>query len=312
MQESNRNIVIDFIDNQNINQKDIPKALKELNIIPSSKSWYNFIDRLLLYSGALSLTFAVLFFVAYNWSELNRFGKFTLVEGLLIATMGIYLYLKENELISKVLLVVLSILVGTLLALVGQTYQTGADSWELFFYWALFILPWVFISRFWAMWIFWIGLIDISITLYQNRILDFSPIEILFMLNSLALVAWEYLKHHFKWLDNFWAIRLLGIISMITITKLTTDSVMLLPIGIVWIAIFYYLYRVKQIDIFMLSLGFVGLSIVVLYYLINSVSWIHFNLVYILFIAMVTIGLGMGFISWLKSIQKEVLDETNR
>jgi uncharacterized membrane protein len=230
----------------------------------------------------------------------------------LIATLGIYLYLKENELISKVLLVVLSILVGTLLALVGQTYQTGADSWELFFYWALFILPWVFISRFWAMWIFWIGLIDISITLYQNRILDFSPIEILFMLNSLALVAWEYLKHHFKWLDNFWAIRLLGIIIMITITKLTTDSVTLLPIGIVWIAIFYYLYRVKQIDIFMLSLGFVGLSIVVLYYLINSVSWIHFNLVYILFIAMVTIGLGMGFISWLKSIQKEVLDETNR
>jgi len=30
-----------------------------------------------------------------------------------------------------------TILVGVLLALVGQTYQTGADTWQLFFYWAI-------------------------------------------------------------------------------------------------------------------------------------------------------------------------------
>ncbi|NOZ89795.1 MAG: DUF2157 domain-containing protein, partial [Epsilonproteobacteria bacterium] len=162
MKISNRNILINLIDNQNIKPQNIPKALKELQIIPTAKSWHNFIDKLLLWFGALSLAFAVLFFVAYNWSELGRFGKFALVEGLLIISIGVYLFTTSGtdgfslaffgtlvpctlfekvsdseELLSKVTLMVSSLLVGTLLALVGQIYQTGADSWELFFYWAL-------------------------------------------------------------------------------------------------------------------------------------------------------------------------------
>ena len=38
--------------------------------------------------------------------------------------------------------------VGALMALFGQTYQTGADPWQLFFNWAVVIIPFVLISRF--------------------------------------------------------------------------------------------------------------------------------------------------------------------
>ena len=44
--------------------------------------------------------------------------------------------------------VLLSLLTGALLALSGQVYQTGADTFELFAWWAVLILPWVLVSRF--------------------------------------------------------------------------------------------------------------------------------------------------------------------
>ena len=46
-------------------------------------------------------------------------------------------------------------LVGGLLALIGQTYQTGADPWQLFALWALLALPWCLGARsdmLWAPW----------------------------------------------------------------------------------------------------------------------------------------------------------------
>ncbi len=39
-----------------------------------------------------------------------------------------------------------------LLAVYGQTYQTGADPYELFFGWAILIIGWVAISRFAPLW----------------------------------------------------------------------------------------------------------------------------------------------------------------
>ena len=58
------------------------------------------------------------------------------------------------------------ILVGGLMALFGQTYQTGADPWQLFFNWALLVFPWVLISRFHVMWLVWLGLLNLSVHQY--------------------------------------------------------------------------------------------------------------------------------------------------
>ena len=325
MKESNRNIVIGFIDNQNIQKENIPQALKEVDVIPSSKSWYKFIDQILLWFGVLSLAFAVMFFMAYNWTELGHFAKFAMVEGLMGLSIGMYIYLGGEKLSAKATLMGSSILLGVLLALVGQTYQTGADPWQLFFYWAVLMLPWAVVGRFSAMWILWIALINVAISLYIEtfgRLFSFyfysegSLIWMFFAFNTFALIVWEYLKGNFEWLNSSWAIWLLGFVSMMSVTGLALNSIwestqsLALFAWLGWLAMFYWAYRVKRIELFMLSLGALSFSIVVVNFLINIISWRHFELIAILFIGMVIIGLGAGFASWLKSLQKEDQNES--
>ena len=48
-----------------------------------------------------------------------------------------------NRPAGKAALLAAALLTGGLLALIGQTYQTGADTFELFATWAALILPWV-------------------------------------------------------------------------------------------------------------------------------------------------------------------------
>jgi len=325
MKESNRNIVIGFIDNQNIQKENLPQALQEIEVIPSSKSWYKFIDQILLWFGVLSLAFAVMFFMAYNWTELGHFAKFAMVEGLMGLSIGMYIYLGGEKLSAKSTLMGSSILLGVLLALVGQTYQTGADPWQLFFYWAVLMLPWAVVGRFSAMWILWIALINVAISLYIEtfgRLFSFyfysegSLIWMFFAFNTFALIVWEYLKGSFEWLNSSWAIRLLGFVSMISVTLLALNSIwestqsLALFAWLGWLAMFYWAYRVKRIELFMLSLGALSFSIVVVNFLIHLISWRHFELIAILFIGMVIIGLGAGFASWLKSLQKEDQNES--
>lgn len=325
MKESNRNIVIGFIDNKNIQKDNIQKVLEKTKIIPTSSFWYRFIDQTLLWFGALSLAFSMLFFMAYNWVEFGYFAKFSLVEGSMLLSIGAYWYLGAEKLSAKVMLMVSTIFLGVLLALVGQTYQTGADPWQLFFYWAILMLPWAFVGRFGAMWIFWITLINISILLYMNtfgRLFGFyfysesSLLWVLFIFNTLSLVVWESLKGYFEWLNTSWAIRLLGFVSMVSITWLLQvfiwekETPLALLVWIGWLFVVYVIYRVKTIDLFMLSLASLSFSIGIVNFFIAIFPWRSFNLIYILFMGMIIIGLGTGFASWLKSIQKEVYNES--
>src|SRR3546814_15416019 len=77
-----------------------------------------------------------------NWNDLGRFAKFGLVGLLLIVAVIGYWRLGVDRAAGKASLLVASILLGALLALFGQTYQTGADTWELFANWAVLMAPW--------------------------------------------------------------------------------------------------------------------------------------------------------------------------
>src|SRR5262245_43202671 len=116
--------------------KDLPQALRVGGVLPERRHWRDFLDRLLLWSGAVALAAAVVFFVAHNWNDLGKYAKFGLVELLILAAVVGYWRLGPDRAAGKASLLVASILLGALLALFGQTYQTGADTWELFANWA--------------------------------------------------------------------------------------------------------------------------------------------------------------------------------
>lgn len=90
--------------------------------------------------------------VAANWDALGRAGQFALLQGAVLATCLGALVLPGARTAAGLLALVA---VGGLLAYTGQTYQTGADPWQLFAWWGLLTLPLALALRSDALWTPW-------------------------------------------------------------------------------------------------------------------------------------------------------------
>ena len=182
--------------------KNAGAAATHLEVYPSKRRWLDFFDKALLIIGAVALVLSLVFFIAYNWQNLGKIGKFALVEGALAITIALYVSLsfrRQFQLIRQLLLLIASIITGSLLALFGQIYQTGADTWQLFFAWAILITPWVVIARFPALWLLWLGLINAFLLLYldvanlqfiSHNLQNISQVAVLALFNFIAFYSW--------------------------------------------------------------------------------------------------------------------------
>lgn len=320
-----RNQLIEFIEQGAIPTDAIDQALSVTKVSPDGKSWRTFIDHLLLWLGGLALAFAVLFFIAYNWKELGHFAKFGIVEVFMILSIGAYCKFDEHSMTGKVSLLVATIFLGVLLALFGQTYQTGADPWQLFFNWALLMLPWALIGRFSALWLVWIALINVSISLYYYTFWRFFGIVfgsesgmlwLLFSINSLALIVWQLLARYYHWLAERWAIRLLALGSGVPLTWLVFHSIFDfrgpggLPwlVWVLWLVAMYFYYRKVKLDLFMLAgCCLSGITVIISFvaeHLLQNGDAAAF-----FFLACLVIGMGGGAAFWLKNIHQECFHE---
>lgn len=202
---SSRAPLLELIEQGALPPEQIPAALEFNQLHPNRQQWCQLIDVLLLWLGGIALAFLLMFFIAYNWGNLGRFAKFALVEVFMAACIAAYWRWHQHAMVSKLTLLMACLGLDVLLALFGQTYQTGADPWELFFNWALLMLPWTLLARSPALWMLWLGLLNLSAILHQQvsrNTFDFLfPSDIAFMwtlllLNTLALICWDC------WLKN--------------------------------------------------------------------------------------------------------------
>jgi uncharacterized membrane protein len=174
--------------------------------------WTRWALRALLALGVGHLLAGIVFFFAYNWDDLSSFAKFGILEVGILTSVGLALIVNIDRVGGQVLLIAASVLVGTLLAVIGQVYQTGADAYELFTVWAFLIIPWVVASRSAAHWFVWLVVVYAALNLYAYQVL--IPLEVLstVQLNSLlgvtaaaALIAREgAVLKGFAWLDVRW------------------------------------------------------------------------------------------------------------
>ena len=217
--QSLRNDLIDLIEHGVIEDKHIDKAIELSSIRPSGKDWAMFFRNLFVWVGSLSFGLSVIFFFAYNWEEMGSMTKFAIVEVCLIVSIFTYIKARSESMLSKAAVLLSCLIVGALLALFGQTYQTGADTWQLFAVWALLISPWVLVARFAPIWALWLVLINLAISLYLDThpslaFFVFSSTDkallSLFIFNSLILIVWEVLSQSRDWMKQRWMARLLA------------------------------------------------------------------------------------------------------
>ncbi len=80
----------------------------------------------------------LVFWIASQWDDLGRMGRFAVLQGaLLLAAAGAW----PQRAARPALALLLLLGTGALFAFFGQTYQTGADPWQLFALWAALTLP---------------------------------------------------------------------------------------------------------------------------------------------------------------------------
>ena len=72
---------------------------------------------------------------------------------------------------GRIALLAAGFLVGVLLAVYGQVYQTGADPYGLFVTWGLLIVGWALIGRQAGLWMLTLVLANLSVILYWTQVL---------------------------------------------------------------------------------------------------------------------------------------------
>jgi uncharacterized membrane protein len=316
-----RDDILDWAEQGRIAPENLREALRVSGALPGAAAWRLFIDRLLLWVGTVMLGAALVFFLAYNWQDLGRFAKFALAEAALLLALGAVARTGLERTSGKAALLAAALFTGALLALIGQTYQTGADPFELFAAWALAILPWALVGRSATLWLLWIALVNLSATLYFQAFnglfgFVFGPerqLWLLFGLNSVALAAWEAAASSgAPWLASRWPARVLATASGGLITALAVMSIfewrvepaLAMTLLAVWLASGYALYRRRVPDVFILAGGMLSVITVTTAFLGKHLMR-HDAASASLFIGVVVIGLSAAGGWWLKQVAQE-------
>jgi len=184
--------------------------------------WTVWAHRALLAIGVAHVLAGIVFFFAYNWADLPPMAKFAIVEVALVLTASGALIAGIGTLPGQALLVAASVLVGVLLAVVGQAYQTGADAFELFVAWTLLVLPWTLFSRSAAQWFTWLAVAYVAAWTYCVQVLipmkwldDGNMMLLVGALPAVALILREAaVRLGFEWMAAIWTRYLLLFAAM--------------------------------------------------------------------------------------------------
>lgn len=105
------------------------------------------------YVAAILAGLGLIFVLASNWIALPRGAKFALLQTLVIvACAGSVLLPRARQALALFGLLA----IGGLFATIGQSYQTGADPWQLFALWSVLAVPLALGARSDVVWSAWV------------------------------------------------------------------------------------------------------------------------------------------------------------
>lgn len=293
-------------------------------LFPSQQQWAQWTHYLLSIVGTALILSGIIYFFAFNWFQLSTFEKFILIESVIVLSLFGSYYFNLNTLIGKLCLLSSSILIGVFFAVFGQIYQTGADSYQLFLAWSIFISAWVVISNFAVLWFILLILLNLSLILYWQQglfvshELEYMLFSLLAILNGTFLVLREYgYVKGLEWLNGRWLriALVLGILVPLFIPmliflfdfhKVTSVISIGVLLNVITHIVFFSYYRYVQPDLWVIATTI--LSICIIFEMLVFRVFIEVNdLIGIFFLlTLFTIGIFSLGVIVLRSITKSM------
>lgn len=311
--------------------KAYENALRFLGLRPSGQDWIIYWLRILLTAGLLFCVAGVICFFAFNWAAMSHFLKFGIIIALMVVTGGVAVWRGPDALTGGLGLLACGLLAGPLLAVYGQYYQTGADAWELFRAWTIFLALMALMGRQNGLWLatwivgsFWaaLGLYDVVLShhpQYDIYNLLLGVYDVLwywpFLLMQLAtLTVWEGAIWRGCRNDGFlravWPVRLVGsfVIVLLTIVNMVSIIIYLngyydnsfipgMPLSgvllyLALVAASLWWYRFKRPDTLLLTL--ILFSPIALFFTFVLIEWDIWNASGMLLMALLLCALAFA------------------
>lgn len=302
-----------------INALQRDAALMLVHATPDHAAWHRFLAQLFLFSGVLFLAAALGYFVAYNWNELGRFAKIALLQ-LAVALPATLAFAWDDGLKRRAALVAAFLATGPLLAYIGQTYQTGADPWELFAAWAALTLPWMLVAGWRPAWALWMVILNVGAQLYFAEVWrpalwvwrESAHLLSLIVLNGAALVLFERFANKLEGAGRITErLCILAIVAGATVLFMmfVFDAQIRqpwnVPVAALALGSLAWWYRARQLDV--VALGLVCLGGIVCAVCITGklLSELHFSAGAFLYSGLVAIGLSAWAGQWLTRLSRE-------
>lgn len=284
---------------------------------PAPAPWHTLLSFSALAFGVALAVAGVIFLMAYNWADLSRVARVGLVGALAAVAAGFAAWRSDRP-AGRVALTGAAVLVGGTLAAYGQSYQTGADAWQLFAGWAALITPWVIGAGYGPLWLVWAAVAQVAIPLYWDQALDPERLGELLLPVIMALpplVPW--LLAEWRDLSGYWWRRVLALQALAPMTVAAIipildfkyfDGISALS-WLIWAAVIAATlawYRRGRPDLFMVALG--GLSVAT--FVGGLSAWVLFeamnaDLLGLLLFAGIILGEVVALAWWLRRIHQQ-------
>ena len=272
------------------------------------------IKKFFLLFSVVFLIAGVTSFTAYNWATMSNIEKLAVPSVLIIVGLVAYLFLKK-EIYKNLAIFFSSFMIGTLFAVYGQVYQTGADVWILFRNWAIFLIIPMVVTGYYSVMVLFSVVVAISTGFYLDLYLSGAIVPFLSsLIFGIILMVYPFLQKRFNFkFNNIFYNTMIGIFYICFMTSgfaaIIVDDYSFIAL-ILYIAFVGGIYLVgcgqlKKITVKIFSitaLGFFGVAFIMK--MIKNIFFTNVT-VYILLSLLVIIGTITAIVKSVDKIENE-------
>ena len=272
------------------------------------------IKKFFLLFSVVFLIAGVTSFTAYNWASMSNIEKLAVPSVLIVVGLVAYLFL-EKEIYKNLAIFFSSFMIGTLFAVYGQVYQTGADVWILFRNWAIFLIIPIVATGYYSLMILFSIVVATSTSFYLDLYLSGAIVPFLSsLIFGIILMVYPFLQKRFNFkFNNIFYNIMIGIFYICFIAtgfaavvsndyNLLAIILYLLFVGGVYSIAYIQLKKVTVKILSITALGFFGVAVI-----IKMIENIFFGdlTAYILLSLIVIIGTITGIVKSVDKIENE-------